>query len=119
MRLVDVQADHIVLRDAIVEMTRVSVRGDKVALEVTNGDLRATASDFSATTAVVSDGARLDFAGVRLKATRDILQAKRHTRLIASVSQVDRPGWQGYLHTSVELVDAPLRPDTPPAPDKP
>jgi hypothetical protein len=108
VRLVDLTAQKIVIRDSIVQMLNVQVRGSDVALEATNSEVIVTASDFSAETAVRADAARLDFAGVALLALGTPVEVLRRSRLIASVSEIHSPDYNGYWHDSVELEDARL-----------
>ncbi|HYS12005.1 MAG TPA: alpha/beta hydrolase [Burkholderiaceae bacterium] len=111
VRLVDVSAEKIVIRDSIVQMLNVQVRGADVALDATNSEVIVTASDLSGEIAVRADASRLDFAGVSLLALETPLEVKRRSRVIASVSQIHSPDYDGYWHDSVELEDARFSPE--------
>lgn len=113
LQLVDVVAEHIELRDAIVEMSGVQVRGDALALDVVNSELVATACDFEARQAVRCDAARLDLAGCRLHAQAFALQALARSRLVASVCEVRDAMYSGWWHDDRELQNALLDPGTP------
>jgi hypothetical protein len=69
-----------------------------------------TASDLSGDITVRADNSRLDFAGVQLLARESPVEVKRRSRLIASVSEIQSPGYTGFWHDSVELEDARLAP---------
>ncbi|MFT3816411.1 MAG: alpha/beta hydrolase [Rubrivivax sp.] len=119
LRLTDLVAQRIVLRDSSVEMTGVQVRADDVALDAQRSELLATACDFSGRLAVRSDGCRLDLAGVRLAASGFALQALGLSRVVASVSEISDAWYRGWWHEDRELqrelLDprAPLRPPAP------
>jgi len=126
LRLTDVVAQRIVLRDSSVEMTGVQVRADDgVALDAAGSELLATACDFSGRIAVRSDGCRLDLAGVRLQAGGFALQALGASRVVASVSEISDAWYRGWWHEDRELQNevldprAPLRPASPATPATP
>ena len=110
LRLTDLSAQKIVIRDSIVQMLNVQVRGSDVALDATNSEVVVTASDLSGDITVRADNSRLDFAGVQLLARESPVEVKRRSRLIASVSEIQSPGYTGFWHDSVELEDARLAP---------
>ena len=110
LRLIDLSAQKIVIRDSIVQMLNVQVRGADVALDATNSEVIVTASDLSGDIVVRADNSRLDLAGVELLAREAPVEVKRRSRLIASVSEIQSPGYTGYWHDSVELEDARLSP---------
>jgi pimeloyl-ACP methyl ester carboxylesterase len=107
-RLVDLSAEKIVIRDSIVQMLNVQIRGSDTALDATNSEVIITASDLSGDITVRADNSRLDFAGVSLLALDAPVEVKRRSRVIASVSEVHSPEYNGYWHDSVELEDARL-----------
>lgn len=110
VRLIDVGAESIVVRDSSVQMLNVSVRGGDVALTVADSEVVATASDFSGAVALRTDAGRLDLAGVHLTATGPAVEAARRSRLIASVSRISSPAFTGYWHQDRELQNGPLAP---------
>jgi pimeloyl-ACP methyl ester carboxylesterase len=116
VRLVDLVADRIVVRDSIVQMTGVQVQGADVALEVTNSELTATACDFDGRLAIRSDASRLDLAGVRLSASGFALQALGRTRVIASVSEIRDAFYTGWWHEDRIIEGELLDPRSPPRP---
>lgn len=110
VRLVDLSAERIVIRDSIVQLTNVQVRSGDVALDATNSEVIVTASDLSGEVAVRADNSRIDFAGVSLLALEAAVDVKRRSRVIASVSEIHSPGYNGYWHDAAELENARLAP---------
>ncbi len=110
VRLVNLNAERIVIRDSIVQMQGVQVRAADVALDVTNSEVTATASDFSGEVAIRADAARIDLAGVHLLAIGNAVEAKRMSRLIGSISRIQSPAYTGYWHDDAELTDTRLVP---------
>lgn len=110
VRLTDLVAERIVVRDSIVQMLGVQVRAPDIALEIVNSELIATASDFAGRVAVRADASRLDLAGVRLQADGFALQVLRRSRLVASVSEIrdafHRGGWHDDRELEGEVLDA-------------
>lgn len=114
LHLVDVTADRIVVRDSIVQMTGVQLRGADVALDIGNSELVATACDFDGRTAIRTDASRLDLAGCRLSAPGFAVQALGRSRLVASVSEIRDAWYRGWWHEDRELAGELLNPATPP-----
>ncbi len=110
VRLVNLRAERIVIRDSGVQMLDVQVRASDVALDVTQSEVTATASDFSGEVAIRADACRIDLAGVHLLALGNAVEVKRLSRLIGSISRIQSPNYTGYWHDSVELKDAWLVP---------
>ena len=110
VRLVNLSAERIVVRDSIVQMHNVQVRAANVALDVVNSEVTATASDFSGEVAIRADACRIDLAGVHLLALGNAVEVKRRSRLIGSISRIQSPDYRGYWHDDVELQDARLVP---------
>ncbi len=110
VRLVNLSAERIVVRNSSVQMLGVMVRASDVALDVTQSEVTATASDFSGEVAIRADACRIDLAGVHLLALGNAVDVKRLSRLIGSISRIQSPNYNGYWHDSVELKDAALVP---------
>lgn len=106
VRLVNLTAERIEIRDSIVQMHNVRIRATGVALAVTNSEVVATASEFSGEIAIRADASRVDLAGVDLLSIGNAIEANRLSRLIASVSRIQSPDYSGYWHDQVELKDA-------------
>jgi pimeloyl-ACP methyl ester carboxylesterase len=116
VRLTDLVAERIVVRDSIVQMLGVQVRADDVALDIANSELIATASDFSGRLTIRSDASRLDLAGVRLEAAGFAVQALRRSRLVASVSEIRDAFYRGGWHEDREMAAEVLDPRVAPRP---
>jgi pimeloyl-ACP methyl ester carboxylesterase len=112
--LTDVIAERIVIRDSIVQMTGVQVKSDDIALDITNSELVATASDFEGRLAVRADRSRLDLAGTKLVARGFAVQASGRSRFVASVSEVRDAFYTGWWHDDRELEGELLDPRAPP-----
>lgn len=110
VRLVNLSAERIVIRNSIVQMHNVQVRAANVALDVINSEVTATASDFSGEVAIRADACRIDLAGVHLLALGNAVEVKRRSRLIGSISRIQSPDYGGYWHDDVQLQDARLVP---------
>ncbi len=98
MELFDIQADSIVLKNSTAEMTRIHVRSDTLALGLRDSVVRLTDAHLVAPVAVEMDGSRLDMAGAHLKAQKVALKILGESVVVASVSEVESPVWQGKLH---------------------
>lgn len=113
LRLTDVVAERVIVRDSIVQMTGVRVQGGELALDIVNSELVATACDFDGRTAIRSDASRLDLAGCRLQARGFAVQVARRSRLVASVSRIDDAFHRGWWHEDRELEGELLDPRAP------
>ncbi|HEU0200755.1 MAG TPA: alpha/beta hydrolase [Burkholderiaceae bacterium] len=113
IRLRDVSAQRIVIRDSSVVMHNVAVAGDEVALDVTNSEVVGTAGDLRAAVAIRADASRLDLAGYKIAATSAVAEVKRRSRVIASISEVRSPAYTGYWHDTHDVEATTLAPGTP------
>ncbi len=119
VRLHDLVADRIVVRDSIVQMTGVQVNAADVAVEVVNSELVATACDFGGRVAIRADLSRLDLAGVKLAAQAFGVQALGRSRLVASVCELQDAMYRGWWHEDRELEAELLDPRAAPRPPAP
>ncbi len=103
IRLTDLVADRIVVRDSIVQMLGVRVAAEDVAVEVVNSELVATACDFGGRVALRSDLGRLDLAGVKLAAQGFGVQALGRSRFVVSVSELRDAFGTAWWHDDREL----------------
>ncbi|MCX8005701.1 MAG: alpha/beta hydrolase [Burkholderiaceae bacterium] len=110
VRLEDLTAERIVIRDSRVHMVNVRVDSPETALQIAGSELVATAVDLNGRIAIHADAARLDLAGVLLRAHEHALLAARRTRVIASVSRIESPPYTGFWHEDRELANATLSP---------
>jgi pimeloyl-ACP methyl ester carboxylesterase len=109
-RLINLNAERIVIRDSIVQMHNVHVRATDVALDVTSSEVIATASDFSGEVAIRADASRIDLAGVHLLSIGNAVEVNRFSRFIASISRIQSPDYSGYWHDQVDLKEGRLVP---------
>ncbi len=105
-RLTDLVAERIVVRDSTVQMLGVKVNAADIALDVSNSEVVATASDFRGRLAVRADASRLDLAGVLLEAQGFAVQALRKSRFVASVSEIRDAFYRGWWHEDRPLENA-------------
>jgi pimeloyl-ACP methyl ester carboxylesterase len=99
VKLHDLNAQHMVIRNSIVELSNARIVGERTALEVVDSELLATAGEINGSTAIVADNARIDMAGFSLNAQGPAVEVKRSSRLIGSANEIrgaDNVGyWQG------------------------
>ncbi len=119
VRLHDLVADRIVIRDSIVQMLGVRVNAADVAVEVGNSELLATACDFSGRIALRADVSRVDLAGVKLAAQAFGVQVLGRSRFVASVSELRDAMYSGWWHEDRELENELLDPRAAPRPAAP
>ncbi|GAB2883706.1 hypothetical protein GCM10027046_10230 [Uliginosibacterium flavum] len=103
VKLQNVSAERIVIRDAIVQMLNVQVRAKGTALEVVNSELIATAGEFNGDIAIRADKARVDLAGIKLEARRTAIEVQGFSRLIGSVNEIRSPAYTGPWQGSEEI----------------
>ena len=110
VRLVNLTADRIIIRDSIVQMNNVQASSTDLALDVLHSEVIATASDFSGEVAIRADAARIDLAGVHLLAIGNAIAVNRASRFVASISRIQSPEYTGYWHDQVEIKESRLLP---------
>ncbi|MBS1209229.1 MAG: alpha/beta hydrolase [Proteobacteria bacterium] len=103
VKLSNLSAEHIVLRDSIVQMLNVQVDARDTALEVDNSELIATAGEISGDIAIRADKARIDLAGFKLDARRTAIEVQRFSRLVGSVNAIRSPAYTGTWQGSEEI----------------
>lgn len=110
VRLVDVEAEQIVIEDSLVEMTGVRISGPPTgaALEVRDSAVRATDVRIAGAPALLADGARMDLAGVSLRSPGTAVEVARGSGFIFSLSEMDSGLYTGYLHGMAETAHGPL-----------
>lgn len=113
LRLKGVRAERLLVEDSIVELLDVQVRGGPVAALVRSSEFVATACVFDGEVALDVDGSRLDLAGVRVSGARLGVEVNRWSRVIASISEMRSPAYEGWWHDSHELEQAVLVPRRP------
>lgn len=106
IRLIDVVADSIELRGSAAELINVRVSGGETALRLLRSSAVVTNAQLNAAVAVHLNASRLDMAGVRLQASRVGLDIDSRSVVIASISEVVSPLYQGKLHGAVRAENA-------------
>jgi pimeloyl-ACP methyl ester carboxylesterase len=96
VKLHDLSAEQMVIRNSIVEMTNVEIHAQDLALDVTNSDLVATAGEISGKTDIRADNSRIDMAGFKLNAREHAVQVQDSSRLIGSANLIDSPDYSGF-----------------------
>jgi len=110
VQLRDLQAERIVIRDSIVQMLNVKVTSNKLAIDISNSELIATASEISGQTAIHADKARIDLAGVQLDAKGEAIEVARSSHFIASACSVHSSTYNGYWQGSRTAAESALQP---------
>ncbi|WP_018609124.1 alpha/beta fold hydrolase [Uliginosibacterium gangwonense] len=110
VQLRDLQAERIVIRDSIVQMLNVQVTSDKVAIDISNSELIATASEISGQTAIHADKVRMDLAGVQLNARGEAIEVERSSYFVASACSVRSSTYSGYWQGSRTVAESTLQP---------
>lgn len=98
--LENVSAEKIVLNHAVVEMNNVQLISESTALEINSSTVEATNCRFEGELAVTLDHSRIDFAGVSAVGKKSPLQVFGMSRLIFSVSDLDKNGVKRDMHTA-------------------
>lgn len=110
IKLQDLSAEHVIIKDSIIEMINVQVHAPGVAMEVINSELIATAGEISGATAIRADNSRIDMAGFKLDARSHAVTVKRTSRLVGSANEIHSPDYTGYWQGSVKIEKAVLQP---------
>jgi pimeloyl-ACP methyl ester carboxylesterase len=96
VKLEDLSAEQVVIRNSIVEMTNVQIHARDLALDVSNSDVVATAGEISGDTDVRADNSRIDMAGFKLSALEHAVEVLSSSRLIGSANEISSPDYNGY-----------------------
>lgn len=106
VRMEDVQANRVVIRDSLVEMLRVTVttRSGGAAVEVHDSAIRATDISVQGEPALHVNAGRLDVAGASLRSGDAAVVVERGSSFIFSVSRLQSGLYDGYLH-GMEVVE--------------
>jgi pimeloyl-ACP methyl ester carboxylesterase len=103
VRLRDVRAAAIRVRNSEVVIENTHVSAQATALQVVGSQVEITACDLSGAIALDSDGSEIDLAGVNLQGQRAGVHVAGSSRMIFSVCRVDSPINHRYLHDAMEL----------------
>lgn len=96
VRLHDINAARVVIRNSVVELTNAQIHAEKLALEVSNSDLIATAGEISGEGGILIDNSSIDMAGFKLDTRGHAVEVKRSSRLIGSANEIHSPEYTGY-----------------------
>ncbi len=96
VRLRDINAAHVVIRNSVVALTDAQIHANKLALEVSDSDLIATAGEISGEAGILADNSRIDMAGFKLATRGHAVEVKRSSRLIGSANAIRSPEYTGY-----------------------
>lgn len=101
VRLVDLRAESILMRDSEAELVGVQVSGGRTALRMERSAAKLTDVRLSGDVAIELSASRLDMAGTLLEASETAVQIRELSVLISSVSEVKSPLYRGNLHGAV------------------
>lgn len=100
--LVDVWAESVEMRNSEAEFIDLRITGNKdTAFRLDRSSAVMTDAEITGNVAVELNSSRLDMAGVRLNAIGTAIEFKAASVLIASVSEVISPLYEGKLHGAV------------------
>lgn len=106
----ELSAESIAIQSSSVEMEDVHVRSPATALRTQRTLLRMTNGSLAGETAIVSEGSRLDLAGVSLSGREHAVRVGAKSRLLFSLSEVEQAGRRRYLHGSYAVARGVLEP---------
>lgn len=113
VRLENLSARRVVIRDSIVQMLNVSIDSSNskgAAIDISNSELLATAGEIKGEIGIRADKARIDLAGVVLNTRSHAIEVQRFSRIIGSVSEIISPAYTGPWQGSAELEAGVLAP---------
>jgi hypothetical protein len=112
-RIENARAKGIVVNRSSLSLDNVIIDSNDIALQVSEGNVKATGGSMRGRIAVRADASRLDLAGISLKATERGILVQRPSRIYFSVSDYDAPDYRGTAHL-VWPAAAPTASATPP-----
>ncbi len=99
IKLQDVTAQNILIKDSMVEMSNVVIESQKTALETVESVVVMTSSQLKGKTPILSSGSRLDIAGSLLHGDDEaVIDVDTSSRIILSVSKYQTKTSGGNLH---------------------
>jgi pimeloyl-ACP methyl ester carboxylesterase len=102
VRLKDVRARSLRIRDSHVVVENTRVVSQAVAFAARGSRVEVTASDFVGDVAIDMDNSDIDLAGADLQGQRASVHVASASRLIFSVSHLDSPVQRRYVHDLLE-----------------
>jgi len=99
----DVTVSHIEAFESRARIVDTDVSSEATALSATGSDLEITASRFSGKVAISASRSSLDIAGSSLRGTSAAVRSATPSNIIFSVSRLDSPYTQGWVHRYVTV----------------
>lgn len=109
MKLVDVQTEHVRIRDSdkvLLRHVEINAPDGVTGLEISGSDVRATDLSSEGDPAVQIDGSQFDLAGGILRAPDAALVTHTESTVLVSVTRVISGVRNGYLHGALKARDA-------------
>ena len=99
IRMENLEADFIKViesDDIVIENSRIN--GKDVAIYTQESRIKVTGGQISGETAIIASGSVIDLAGVKLTGKKAAVQATNGSRVLFSVSRIESPYNNGYMH---------------------
>jgi len=96
--LKNITANSLSIEDSVIEMQNVTVNSDSTALETTESVIVATNLTLAGTIGIMTDGSRLDLAGVSIQGKQAAIKIDNSSRILFSVSDMTSPLFTGNVH---------------------
>jgi pimeloyl-ACP methyl ester carboxylesterase len=108
--LENLSAESLHIVNSTAQVYNLEVRATpEVGISLENSDLELTNADIKARTAISSRTSRIDLAGLTMEVLDSAVIGAGENRLIVSVSELQSPDYQGYVHGSFKLNDSRLQ----------
>ncbi|MCP8899442.1 alpha/beta fold hydrolase [Gilvimarinus xylanilyticus] len=107
IKLENLKAQSIYIRDANVSMLNVSITAPGTGLQIESSNLQATNLHVEAQQALVVSDSHIDIAGGKLTGTKSGLSTQTASRFVFSVSQIIEPSKARYMHGVYKFGKAP------------
>lgn len=99
IRMVNLETDFInIIESDDIEIENSRIKGKDVALQTRESRIKLTGVQLSGETAIISSGSVIDLAGGKITGKKAAVQALNGSRLIFSVSRIESPFNNGYIH---------------------
>lgn len=98
IKLQDITAQNLLIKDSTVEMFNVVIESTETALETVESVVLMTSSQLKGKTPILSSGSRLDIAGSLLYGDEAVIDVGVSSRIILSVSKYHTKLTSGNLH---------------------
>jgi len=101
-----VAVEQLIVTGSVVELEDVTINGDQLGLEAVNSTVTATNVTITAATTLNVDTSRIDFAGAAIRASETAISVAGDSQLIFSISKIDSPYFQGFVHGAFQEQNA-------------